>query len=593
MNASFDSDALAQWPLWLGVASSVVSAVACLTIAAAASLFLRGRADLAPVARRLGWLLVGFLLVAALTHLSQAINAPDGAVEVAARLVTATVSMGAAVLVWPQLPRLLGLPSPRDLARSNAALARTNASLETTIAWRTHELRQANERFETALSRANITVYTQDRDLGFTWVHNPQPGLTPGEGGDGGPTSEAAAEMAREVVETGETASGSIFVTGAVLPPRYYDLLVTPTRDPAGRIDGVLCTAVDVTERRLLDVRLALMAGQVATAYHRFELALENSPISVFEQDRDLRYSFVHNPPPGTGPGDFLGRTDEEAFAAPDARRLATAKQRVMANNARETLGLDLRIGGEARFFDIRLEPKVDAENAVSGVISTAVDLTERQRNEKQMRLVMRELTHRSKNLLAVVQAMARKTASLAPDVDVFIRDFSSRLRAMAASQDLLVAEFVVGGGDARPPRREPVADRGARRPRDPRRGRGDQALARHRPDPRPRLPRADDERRPPWRAVGARGHRLGALAAHRRPGEPRMARGGRAGRVAPGAQRLRPYTPRAAGRRLAWRRGHPRLPTRRPALQVNLPRRPAQRRLIGSIFEGARAAQI
>ena len=57
------------------------------------------------------------------------------------------------------------------------------------------------------------------------------------------------------------------------------------------------------------------------------------------------------------------------------------------------------------------------------------------------MRLVMRELTHRSKNLLAVVQAMARKTASLAPDVDTFIRDFSSRLRAIAASHDLLVAE--------------------------------------------------------------------------------------------------------------------------------------------------------
>ena len=57
------------------------------------------------------------------------------------------------------------------------------------------------------------------------------------------------------------------------------------------------------------------------------------------------------------------------------------------------------------------------------------------------MRLVMRELTHRSKNLLAVVQAMARKTASTAPDIDTFIRDFSSRLRAIAAAHDLLVAE--------------------------------------------------------------------------------------------------------------------------------------------------------
>ena len=53
----------------------------------------------------------------------------------------------------------------------------------------------------------------------------------------------------------------------------------------------------------------------------------------------------------------------------------------------------------------------------------------------------MRELTHRSKNLLAVVQAMARKTASAAPDTETVVRDFSSRLRAIAAAHDLLVAE--------------------------------------------------------------------------------------------------------------------------------------------------------
>jgi two-component sensor histidine kinase len=74
-------------------------------------------------------------------------------------------------------------------------------------------------------------------------------------------------------------------------------------------------------------------------------------------------------------------------------------------------------------------------------VVGTAVDLTERRRAEKQMRLVMRELTHRSKNLLAVIQAMARKTAVLSDDIDEFVANFSSRLRAIAASHDLLVSQ--------------------------------------------------------------------------------------------------------------------------------------------------------
>ena len=447
MNSTLSGGPPAPW-LWIGAASSAVSVVACLVLAAAAVSFLRRRTDLAPVARRLGILLAAFLVVVALTHLTQVITpwAPAYRTELVVRVVTAAVSMGAAILAWPQIPRLLSLPSPRDLARSNTALAQTNASLETTIAWRTHELRLANQRFETALSRANMTVYTQDRDLHFTWVHNPRPGLTP-EGevpappeGDAATSGQAAA-LAREVIETGQATSGPIAVVSASGGLRHYDLLVTPTRDPMGRIDGVLCTALDVTDKRLLDVRLASMAGQVATAYHRFELALENSQISVFEQDRDLRYSFVHNPPTGTSAEDFLERTDEDIFPAANLRRLVTAKTRVLETNARETLGLEIAFGGEVRFFEIRLEPKVDGDGHVVGLVSTAVDLTERQRNEKQMRLVMRELTHRSKNLLAVVQAMARKTASMAPDVETFIRDFSSRLRAIAASHDLLVSE--------------------------------------------------------------------------------------------------------------------------------------------------------
>lgn len=430
--------------LLIGAAMSALSAISCLVIAAAAVAFLRRRTDLATVARRLGSVLVAFLVVVALTHASQALSpwAPAYGAEVAVRVVTAAVSVGAALLVWPQLPKLLALPSPRDLARSNTALAQVNTSLETTIAWRTHELRQANERFETALSRANITVYTQDRDLRFTWIHNPRFGLTPESPGNGPlEPCEAAAEMAREVIETGEAASGPISVAGLAGDPRYYDLLVTPTRDPMGRIDGVLCTALDVTEKRLFDVRLAAMAAQVASAYHRFELALENSQISVFEQDRDLRYSFVHNPPPGTRAEDFIERTDAEVFPPGDLARLEPAKRRVLGSNAREALELELTLADEVRYFDIRLEPKVDGAGAVTGVISTLVDLTERQRNAQQMRLVMRELTHRSKNLLAVVQAMARKTASLSPDIDTFVRDFSSRLRAISASHDLLVAE--------------------------------------------------------------------------------------------------------------------------------------------------------
>ena len=123
-------------------------------------------------------------------------------------------------------------------------------------------------------------------------------------------------------------------------------MTVSPTLDPEGEIDGVLCTAVDVTEKRLFEVRLASMAAQLATASHRFELALENSGITVFEQGADLRYTYVYNPPPGTRPEDYLGRTDAEIFPEHELRKLVPAKERVLASGGRETVEVELEFGG-------------------------------------------------------------------------------------------------------------------------------------------------------------------------------------------------------------------------------------------------------
>ena len=65
----------------------------------------------------------------------------------------------------------------------------------------------------------------------------------------------------------------------------------------------------------------------------------------------------------------------------------------------------------------------------------------ERQASEQQLRLLLRELTHRSKNLLAVVQAIARQTARQTASVDEFLDRFGARLHAIGMSHDLLVAD--------------------------------------------------------------------------------------------------------------------------------------------------------
>jgi len=69
--------------------------------------------------------------------------------------------------------------------------------------------------------------------------------------------------------------------------------------------------------------------------------------------------------------------------------------------------------------------------------VCMAQDVTERKAHEEQVHLLMREVNHRSKNMLSLVQAIARQTAAREPED--FIECFTDRIQALAANQDLLI----------------------------------------------------------------------------------------------------------------------------------------------------------
>jgi two-component sensor histidine kinase len=64
-------------------------------------------------------------------------------------------------------------------------------------------------------------------------------------------------------------------------------------------------------------------------------------------------------------------------------------------------------------------------------------DISEQKAREYQGELVAREVSHRSKNLLSLVQAVANRTLKTAPEN--FPRLFSERLQSLGRTQDLLL----------------------------------------------------------------------------------------------------------------------------------------------------------
>jgi two-component sensor histidine kinase len=69
--------------------------------------------------------------------------------------------------------------------------------------------------------------------------------------------------------------------------------------------------------------------------------------------------------------------------------------------------------------------------------VCIAHDVTDQKAHQEQIHLLMREINHRAKNMLSLVQAIARQTA--APEAENFIEHFTERIQALAANQDLLV----------------------------------------------------------------------------------------------------------------------------------------------------------
>jgi PAS domain S-box-containing protein len=67
----------------------------------------------------------------------------------------------------------------------------------------------------------------------------------------------------------------------------------------------------------------------------------------------------------------------------------------------------------------------------------TIQDITERKEREEKEHLLMREINHRAKNMLSVVDAIAHQTATRNPED--FVERFSERIQALSANQDLLV----------------------------------------------------------------------------------------------------------------------------------------------------------
>ncbi len=119
---------------------------------------------------------------------------------------------------------------------------------------------------------------------------------------------------------------------------------------------------------------------------------------------------------------------------AGEAFRSALGNARPGANP--QSLELDMAANDEARSYRVDLEWLEAGDD--HGVLLVFTDISDTRHREKVLKTLLRELSHRSKNLLAIIQGIATQTARQAHSLDAFLTQFRGRLHSLSKSQDLV-----------------------------------------------------------------------------------------------------------------------------------------------------------
>ena len=158
---------------------------------------------------------------------------------------------------------------------------------------------------------------------------------------------------------------------------------------------------IDITDRKLVEERLYEQE-------ERFRFALENSPVVVFNQDRELRYTWINSPALGWAEEEYIGRTDADIVGGAEAERLTAIKRAVLESGVGTRVEVTVTFKGEARYFDLNVAPLRDDVGAIIGITCACTDITrmkraaaERERLIEELGNAERELTKRNLELVA------------------------------------------------------------------------------------------------------------------------------------------------------------------------------------------------
>jgi PAS domain S-box-containing protein len=238
----------------------------------------------------------------------------------------------------------------------------------------------------------------------------------------------------------------------------HFTVSYSPVPDPSSPtgIGGVLVTAVETSERLRVEKALEFKTQELFEANRRlhneqtlYRSALAAGRMGTWETDLVAKTRlwtpegmalFGITLPGGRG---HVGGAQDEYWSAlhPDDRYLMR-KFHELADNQDSFTSEYRVVWPDGTTLWLRGHGRVVArtpDGKAHRMVSIVADVTERKAAEDHAQFLMHELSHRSKNLLAVIQSISRRTARTTTTMEEFESRFGRRLQGLAASHDVLV----------------------------------------------------------------------------------------------------------------------------------------------------------
>jgi PAS domain S-box-containing protein len=111
-----------------------------------------------------------------------------------------------------------------------------------------------------------------------------------------------------------------------------------------------------------------------------FRLVLSDSPVVVFQQDSDLRYTWVHNPLQGLSVQALLGKTHADLWPPDEAAHLDSIKRKALAQGITVREEVRSTLQGQTRWYDLKVAPLYDPDGTIVGLLGAASDITDYRR---------------------------------------------------------------------------------------------------------------------------------------------------------------------------------------------------------------------